>query len=210
MRRALSSCDAALVAQLSCGQRQRVSTSPRDERSSIIVRHTRQARRRSVLLRLMLPTRSSSGAITAGSRSVVTSPSARPSAMSRSSRRMILPERVFGRSSAQMMRLGRANLPIRSATVSRMPSTVCSSPVEVALQRHERHDRLAGVLVVLADHRRLGDVRVRHDRRLDLGGREPVAGDVDDVVDAADHPEVAVACRGGRRRRRGRSRGRSA
>ena len=30
------------------------------------------------------------------------------------------------------------------------------------------------------------------DRRLDLGGREPVAGDVDHVVDAADDPEVAV------------------
>ena len=31
---------------------------------------------------------------------------------------MILPERVFGRSSDQMMRFGRANLPIRSATVA--------------------------------------------------------------------------------------------
>src|SRR3954453_16413387 len=31
---------------------------------------------------------------------------------------MILPERVLGRSSAQMMRLGRAILPIRLATVS--------------------------------------------------------------------------------------------
>ena len=27
-----------------------------------------------------------------------------------------------------MIRFGRANLPIRSATVARMPSTVCSSP----------------------------------------------------------------------------------
>ena len=91
-----------------------------------------------------------------------------------------------------MMRFGRANLPIRSATVSRIPSTVCSSPCELALQRHERDDRLAGVLVVLADHGRLGDVGVRDDRRLDLGRREPVAGDVDDVVDPPDHPEVAV------------------
>ena len=33
---------------------------------------------------------------------------------------MILPERVFGRSSAQMIRFGRANLPIRSATTARM------------------------------------------------------------------------------------------
>ena len=41
---------------------------------------------------------------------------------------MIFPERVLGRSCDQMMRLGRANLPIRSATVARMPSTVPSSP----------------------------------------------------------------------------------
>ena len=39
---------------------------------------------------------------------------------------MILPERVFGRSSAQTIRFGRANLPIRSATVARMPSTSSS------------------------------------------------------------------------------------
>ncbi len=45
----------------------------------------------------------------------VTSSRARPSAMSRKRRRMILPERVFGRSSAQTIRFGRANLPIRSA-----------------------------------------------------------------------------------------------
>src|SRR4051794_20243564 len=54
--------------------------------------------------------------ITEGSLSVVTSPSSRPSAMSRSSRRMILPDRVLGRSSAQMIRFGRANLPILSPT----------------------------------------------------------------------------------------------
>ena len=57
--------------------------------------------------------------MTSGSRSVVTSPSSLPSAMSRNSRRMILPERVFGRSSAQMIRFGRASLPIRLATCSR-------------------------------------------------------------------------------------------
>src|SRR4051794_18551750 len=70
--------------------------------------------------------RSSSWSITSGSRSVVTSPSSLPSAMSRSSRRMILPERVLGRSSAQMIRLGRANLPMRLATCSRISSTSSS------------------------------------------------------------------------------------
>ena len=53
---------------------------------------------------------SSSCSMTAGSRSVVTSPSSRPSPMSRSSRRMILPERVFGRSPAQMIRFGPGDL----------------------------------------------------------------------------------------------------
>src|SRR5947208_58836 len=66
--------------------------------------------------------------VTAGSRKVVTSPSSRPSAISRSRRRMIFPERVLGRSSAQIMRFGLANLPMRSATVARMPSSVDSSP----------------------------------------------------------------------------------
>jgi hypothetical protein len=41
---------------------------------------------------------------------------------------MILPERVLGRSSAQMMRLGRAILPIRPATWARMSSRSTSSP----------------------------------------------------------------------------------
>ena len=145
----------------------------------------------------------SSSSITSGSRRVVTSPSARPSAMSRSSRRMILPERVFGRSSAQMIRFGRANLPIRSATVGADALDQLVAGLGVAAQGDEGADRLAGVLVGLADHRRLGDLLVGDDRRLDLGGREPVAGDVDDVVDPADHPEVAVARRGGRRRRPG-------
>ena len=65
---------------------------------------------------------------TSGSRSVVTSPSSLPSAMSRSRRRMILPERVLGRSPDQMMRLGRASLPIFLATCSRISSTSSSEP----------------------------------------------------------------------------------
>ena len=72
--------------------------------------------------------RPSSWAITPGSRRVVTSPSSRPSAMSRSSRRMILPLRVLGRSPAQMILLGRANLPMRAATRSRISSTSASEP----------------------------------------------------------------------------------
>ena len=131
-------------------------------------------------------------ATTSGSRSVVTSPSARPSAMSRSRRRMILPERVFGRSSAQTIRLGRANLPIRSATVSRIALLELDRsprPSPAASRTRRSPGRSARRTGRSPPPRRpaVGD-----DRRLDLGGREAVAGDVDDVVDAADHPEVAV------------------
>ena len=49
---------------------------------------------------------------TAGSASVVVSPSALPSAMSRRRRRMILPDRVLGRSAAQIRSSGRARAPI--------------------------------------------------------------------------------------------------
>src|SRR5207249_9710174 len=45
---------------------------------------------------------------TAGSASVVVSPSARPSAMSRRSRRMIFPLRVFGSSAEKITSSGRA------------------------------------------------------------------------------------------------------
>ena len=59
-----------------------------------------------------------------------------------------------------MIRRGRASLPIRWATCSRISLDQLVVALEVALERHERHDRLAGVLVGLADHRRLGDLRV--------------------------------------------------
>ena len=107
-------------------------------------------------------TRSSSCSVTAGSRSVVTSPSARPSAMSRRSLRMILPERVLGRSSAHMMRSGRANLPMRWRR-----SRGCPRPLlvagQIALQGDEGDDRLSGVL------RRAG--RSRRPRRRRRGRR---------------------------------------
>jgi hypothetical protein len=66
--------------------------------------------------------------MTVGSWSVVMSPSSRPSAMSRSSRRMILPLVVLGRSRAQMMRSGRASFPMRCATCARISASIASSP----------------------------------------------------------------------------------
>jgi hypothetical protein len=46
--------------------------------------------------------------------------------------------------------------------------------------------------VRVADHGGLGDGVVQHQRRLDLGGAQAVAGDVEHVVDAAGDPVVAV------------------
>ncbi len=76
--------------------------------------------------------------------------------------------------------------------VAQLLDDVLAAVAGLLAQDHERADRLAGVLVLGADDRGLGDLRVRDQRRLDLGGGEPVAGDVHDVVDPAEHPEVAV------------------
>src|SRR3954468_9221080 len=96
---------------------------------------------------------SSRSCITPGSRSVVTSPSSLPSAMSRRSRRMILPERVFGRSPDQMIFLRHV--------LADLLLELLAALVLVALERHERDDGLAGVLVLFADHGALGDLLER-------------------------------------------------
>ena len=61
---------------------------------------------------------------------------------------MILPERVFGTSAVQMIRFGPRELadPVRHALAHLALELL--APLEVALQDHERHDRLAGVLVL--------------------------------------------------------------
>ena len=105
---------------------------------------------------------------------------------------MIFPERVLGRSSLHRMRFGRASLPIWRCDVRADLGLDLGSPLEVTLERHERDDRLAGELVRLSDDGRFGDFLVGHDRGLDLGGRETVAGDVDHVVDPPDDPQVPV------------------
>ena len=81
---------------------------------------------------------------------------------------------------------------MRLATCSRISLHELVGALEVALQRHEGADRLAGVLVGLADDRALGDLGVRDDGRLDLCGGHAVPGDVEHVVHAAHDPEVAV------------------
>ena len=88
------------------------------------------------------------------------------------------------RSARSPWRRGRA-----ASLTSASPSASSSA---AAAQDDERDDGLAGRRVGGADHRRLGDRRVRDQRRLDLGGRDAVAGDVHDVVDPAEQPQVAV------------------
>ena len=101
---------------------------------------------------------------------------------------MILPERVLGRSSLHRIRFGRASLPICDGDVLADLSLDLRGPLEVSLEGDVRDDRLTGELVRLCDDCGFGDVVVRDDRRLDLGGREAVPGDVDDVVDPSDDP----------------------
>lgn len=58
--------------------------------------------------------------------------------------------------------------------------------------RDEGVDRLAREVVVHANYRRLGHVVMLDQGRLDLGRRQPMAADVDDVVDTSPDPVVAL------------------
>ena len=142
---------------------------------------------------LSLRTVSLSRATTLGSASVVVSPSARPSAMSLSSRRMILPLRVLGRSAEKRMSSGRAMAPIFLAT--------CSLQLVLELRRSALCPsfRVTNAAIAwplsscgLAHHRRLRHRGVVHQRALDFHRADPVPGDVQHVVHPAQDPPVAV------------------
>ena len=60
------------------------------------------------------------------------------------------------------------------------------------LEYREAAWHLTFQVVADPDDRSLGDVRVSGDHLFDLARRQPVPGDVDDVVDAAHHVQVAV------------------
>ncbi len=60
------------------------------------------------------------------------------------------------------------------------------------LQRDEATDGLAGYLMRLAHYCGFRHGRMFHQGRLDLHGAKTVAGNVHDVVDAAENPVVAV------------------
>ena len=105
---------------------------------------------------------------------------------------MIFPLRVFGSSGVKTMFAGFAIGPILRADVVAELGEPLLGALLAALQRDERDDRLAGLRVHPAAHRRLGDRRVIDERALDLDRRDPVAGDVHHVVHPAQQPEVAV------------------
>ena len=105
---------------------------------------------------------------------------------------MILPERVLGSASVKRISSGFAIGPICVDTWSRSAGAQVAVRGGARARRHERDDRGAGQVVGPADHRGLGDARVRDERALDLHRADPVARDVHHVVDAAHDPEVAV------------------
>ena len=105
---------------------------------------------------------------------------------------MILPLRVLGRESVKRMSSGRARAPISLTTWARSSWRSASLGGLARLERDEGGDRLALQVVGLADDGGLGHLGVADQGALDLHRREPVAGDVQDVVDAAHDPVVAV------------------
>ena len=126
---------------------------------------------------------------------MVTSPSDRFSATSRSSRRMILPDRVLGSSGYQhdLPRLGDRAERLGHVVAQLLDERLAGVAVG-AMPRRITNATIAWPVVgsVAPDHRRLGHLRVRDQRRLHLGGGDVVAGDQHHVVDPAEQPQVAV------------------
>ena len=115
----------------------------------------------------------------------------RPSATSRSSRRMILPLRV--------LELGHDVNLARTRDLSDLLRHLLAQFVDhvvvvlgLRLQDDEGADALAGGLIGRADNGCLGNAGMTDQCRLDLCRRDPVARHVHHVVDAAEQPDVAV------------------
>ncbi len=116
-----------------------------------------------------------------------------PSAIFRIEARRILPERVFGSRCTTRASLNAATGPIRSRTSA--TSSAAISPVRAVHPRlqHDEADRGLPLQFVLgADHGALRHRGMRSQHLLHLSGGQPMAGDVDDVVGAAHHPDVAL------------------
>ena len=127
------------------------------------------------------------------SSSVVVSPlTSPPAASSRNSRRMILPLRVFGSESVKRMSSGLASEPISFPDPRAQFVLELVGGFGALLQRDEGRDSLPFDLIRTPHHGGLRHQMMRHQRGLHFHGAQAVPGDVDDVVDAAHHPDVAV------------------
>ena len=130
---------------------------------------------------------------TLGSSMVAGIVQASPSAIFLMVPRRIFPERVFGRrcdDDGEAERRHRADLVADERHAFLLD--VARRAVDAGLEHDEAARHLALELVLDAEHGAFGDVLVRRQHLLHAAGRKPVAGDVDDVVGAAHHIDVAV------------------
>ena len=129
----------------------------------------------------------------AGSSIVAGGVYSRPAAMSRMVARRILPERVFGRRATTRASRKQAIGPDAVAHErDELVAQLGLVAVGAGLEHHQSERQLAAQLVGHAEDRAFGDVGMGRDDLLHGAGREPVAGDVDDVVGAPHHEQVAV------------------
>ena len=104
---------------------------------------------------------------------------------------MILPLRVFGRFWRKAMSLGATAGPRRVRAWPSSSLRSASLGLDAVLERDERLDHLAGGRIRDADHARLGNGRMLHQRALDFERTDQMAGALDHVVGAADKPVIA-------------------
>ena len=105
---------------------------------------------------------------------------------------MILPERVFGRPGRELDEVGRGD---RADLLAHPGDQLLAQRLGRLDARHQRDigvDALPLDVVRIADDRRFRHLRMRDERALDFRRAHAVAGDVDDVVDAAGDPVIAV------------------
>src|SRR5712691_8824583 len=63
---------------------------------------------------------------------------------------------------------------------------------EATFEGDEGNQRLTFEIIRSADHRGLGNFWMADERALDLRGADAMAGNIEDIIDAANDPEIAV------------------